>query len=118
MEPAASFSPAVRVDDPSAQARLALALALVPLLDLAVFAFSPVLGWVLSPLAFIGALAAVLLAIVARRRVARIYALGEQAFQPVEAELIHARALSAWALGVALAALPVYALFVAVLLYF
>ena len=75
-------------------------------------------GAVLSPLAFIGALAAVLLAIVARRRVARVYALGEQAFQPVEAELIHARALSAWALGVALAALPVYALFVAVLLYF
>jgi hypothetical protein len=82
------------------------------------FAASSTLGVLISPLALCGSLSAVILAISVRRDIANIYALGEQVFQPFEAELLRDRSARSWALGLGLPAIPVEVVFTLVPAFF
>lgn len=104
---------------PSRKAIGSLVLGIASVVILAVcFAVSGPLGVLISPLAFVGSLSAVILAIWGRREIANIYARGQQVFQPLEPDLLRDRSVTNWALVLGLLAIPVEVIFTLVLFLF
>ena len=90
----------------------------MPLIFGGSFVVSTTLGLLISPLAVFGSVTAIILAVAARRDVARIYDCGQTVSQPIEPELLQDRAMATWALCLALPLLPFELLLALVLLVY
>jgi hypothetical protein len=105
-------------DVPTGRVRASLILSIaVPVILAVVFAIRATAGLLVSPLALIGSVTGVMLAISARREITRLYDSGEEVFQPIEADLLRDRSASTWALGLTIPAIPFEVLFTLVLLF-
>jgi ribose/xylose/arabinose/galactoside ABC-type transport system permease subunit len=101
------------------RAKRALLIGVVtPVVLIVTLAISPSAGLLISPLALVASVVALLGAISTRRGVEQVYSRGQRVYQPIEAELDQARTVTVWAISLSVPAIPVELVFLLVLVLF